>query len=339
MNAVQPSNRFIQYKTLCFQKYSWFLWAALISGALILSITFGASAWASGIKLTSQEMNTLQTLETTLFTVPYSKDSVDQRLQRLEETVYGVTRPEMSYSQRVASLQQVLMPHYLSPPAQNPNHPPTQPPSQQAASQPPPAMNPAEDLPAGRESDYPSVTEMEHKIFGRGYEDDEITYRLERLEQILFNRVQQGSLGQRTDHLWIAVFGTSDRAIASNSTAPSGIADAQPAPLPQYPDMPPDMYSQYQAAPSADFMAAIANVEQEVLHATYPVDPLNVRLDRLENQVFHQTSPELGPEDRLQRLIAVASAGGDRPSSMGGKARFFKTVLPIILTILPMILL
>jgi hypothetical protein len=93
-------------------------------------------------------------------------------------------------------------------------------------------------------------------------------------------------------------------------------------------------------ASSADMINAITSIEQDVLHNSYPAEPLNTRLDRLEQKVFNSTSPELTPEARMDRIIAVASAGGNGRESYPGKTKgTFMNLLPIILTILPMLLL
>jgi hypothetical protein len=90
---------------------------------------------------------------------------------------------------------------------------------------------------------------------------------------------------------------------------------------------------------SPDMMTAMSEVEKEVLGHAYPSEPVAARLDRLENKVFNATSPELSPEDRMQRVIAVASAGGAPQSTQARVKSTFQALLPIILTILPMLLL
>lgn len=93
------------------------------------------------------------------------------------------------------------------------------------------------------------------------------------------------------------------------------------------------------AAVSPDLMAAMSEVEKEVLGTTYPSEPINARLDRVESKVFKATSPEMNPQDRIQRVIAVASAGGAPPTTKTKMKNTFQTLLPIILTILPLVLL
>lgn len=88
-----------------------------------------------------------------------------------------------------------------------------------------------------------------------------------------------------------------------------------------------------------DMLSAMAEVEKQVIGHTYPSEPMNVRLDRLETKVFNTTSPEMPNEERMQRVIAVASAGGAPQSAQSRTRSAFQTLLPIILTILPMVLL
>jgi hypothetical protein len=90
---------------------------------------------------------------------------------------------------------------------------------------------------------------------------------------------------------------------------------------------------------SPDMLTALNEVEKEVLGNTHPSEPVTSRLDRLETKVFNTTSPEMPPEDRMQRVIAVASAGGAPQSPQARAKSTFQALLPIILTILPMLLL
>jgi hypothetical protein len=91
--------------------------------------------------------------------------------------------------------------------------------------------------------------------------------------------------------------------------------------------------------PTPDMLAAMNEVEKQVLGHTYPSEPMEVRLDRLETKIFKSTSPEMSSDDRMQRVIAVSSAGG-APQTTGTKVKTtMQTLLPIILTILPMLLL
>ncbi|HEY9686590.1 MAG TPA: hypothetical protein V6C52_06405 [Coleofasciculaceae cyanobacterium] len=91
--------------------------------------------------------------------------------------------------------------------------------------------------------------------------------------------------------------------------------------------------------PTPDMLAAMNEVEKQVLGHTYPSEPMDTRLGRLETKIFKTTSPEMSSDDRMQRVIAVSSAGG-APQTTGTKVKnTAQILLPIILTILPMLLL
>lgn len=92
---------------------------------------------------------------------------------------------------------------------------------------------------------------------------------------------------------------------------------------------------------SPDLLAALNQVEKKVLRKTYPTEDVDARLARLENKVFHQTAPPgVSHDDRLQRIIAVAAAGGDKASSTTSTTKSsVRSILPMILMLIPLILL
>ncbi len=282
---------------------------------------------------------------------------------------------------------------------------------------PAPAAGPASatgPAPAAGESDYPTISQMEQKLFGKTYLQEDITMRLARLEKEVFKVPQSGALSDRMDNLQLVVLGDTGVAAppsqvipyigGSNSVgSPNGAYSSYTPPPygqlgngyappnaygpnagqpgyypgsqvatangPTYGNPPaygqpvpgnyqPQSYGQsygdqqasYQpvmAAPgmggggqiSPDMLAAMDEVEKQVLGHTYPSEPVNNRLDRLEGRVFHATSPEMDPNARMQRVIAVASAGGAPTSPQARAKSTFQNLLPIILTILPLILL
>ncbi len=107
-------------------------------------------------------------------------------------------------------------------------------------------------------------------------------------------------------------------------------------------------------AVTPDMISALGHVEQDVLNRSYSQEPVEMRLDRLEQKVFNSTSPELAPDERLERIIAVAAAGGtsggsatasssgnSSPSprtSRSSGASFSMQLVPILLRIIPMLL-
>lgn len=398
----------------------------------------------------TQQAQTVQALEDTLFAVHYDQESLDVRVNRLEETVFGQVQTGSSLDARIARLKSALSPTALGPlsptaKAKSPNTDggratnsgpvatKTAPPSQQQSTRSQPSVasgsQPNKVLPAPGETDYPTVSQMEQKLFGKTYTQEDLTQRLTRLEKQVFKVPQSGALADRVDNLRLVVLGDLGAPGGNNPVAYGGNSSSgstynnYPGPAstyapPQYTQIPPvnqgyssygygagagypqppnygaasygDPYSgtpiassqsysgQYYGQPvggmgnypptsqlpgtypgssgynapnavattapssgvaTPDMLAAMQEVEKEVLGHTYPSEPMNTRLDRLESKVFHATSPELSDEERMQRVIAVSSAGG-APETRKAKAKHtFQTLLPIILTILPMVLL
>lgn len=423
------------------------LWVAV---ALVLACPAQAASTTPSQPATQQTQG-VQVLEDTLFATRYDHETLEVRLGRLEETIFGQVQTGQSVDTRLSRLKSALSPSTLGPlsplakqaPAENKTTSTAKPAAKSGGTQPaqaaknapssanasPEATQNAKPIPG--ETDYPMVSQMELKIFGKTYVNEDITSRLNRLEKQVFKTEQRGALADRVDNLRLMVLG--DTGVMASQQPnnmvmipqpPQGYAPAGPQQVGQIPaapgyapfpnnnwmnggvtgmnggmyggmngvnataPMPQQAYNQgygqgydptygspiasnstgtgmnanpYQpeqanpaypnpypggmnpamgnAQPTPDMMAAVIEVEKEVIGQTFPSEPMNARLDRLENKVFHSTSPEMTNEDRLQRIIAVASAGG-APKSPQAKAKStFQNLLPIILTILPMLLL
>ena len=90
----------------------------------------------------------------------------------------------------------------------------------------------------------------------------------------------------------------------------------------------------------ADMAGAVTNLEQKLFGQTYPAEPLEGRLSRLEVKLFNQPAPEgTSIEQRFDRLVTVAATDQkiNEPSALqsGG---FWRTALPVILMLLPLLL-
>lgn len=329
----------------------------------------------------------IQSLEDALFAVRYEQEPVEARLNRLEQTIFGQPQKGLSVDARLAKLQKVLSPDSLGP--LSPTAKPTTAniPAGPAASKLPPkaisttAPGRPTATPTASYShdatDYPTVTQMEQKVFGKSFVQEDITQRLSRLEKQVFKSTQNGSLADRSDNLRLVILGDVP------ASAPPNIAYLPPPgsfPPPGDSTMPrpPQFYAPYgqsgqsyatppfggpsaapstaysndfnapmanglgglsNDAPTPDMLAAIGEVEKEVIGQRFPSEPFTARLDRLENKIFHVTSPEMPLEDRMQRIAAVASAGGAPESSKTKMKHTIQALLPFILTILPLILL
>jgi len=406
MNNMMRNKDFILIQLL--------LWLAVFV-VMQLPVAHAALPATPAQQMQASQIQTVQTLEETLFTVQYGQDPLKARLSRLEETVFGEAKPTLSDAERIGRLKSALSANTLTP--LKPSPPQTEPvkqapvakqqqlPTAQTATQSAPIYKAA---PSAGETDYPMVTQMESKLFGKTFVQEDVTQRLTRLEKQVFKTVQTGALADRVDNLRLVVLGDTgsgngapvarqqqsypsqdpdmnpaysqfpvgppQTASKSASSKQSQVAYATPysggnAGYPQIPTPPqfpsagnngyynnggmpaalpgnqsdygeqPVSYNGVSQPPTPDMLAAIDEVEKEVLGHTYSAEPFNTRLDRIESKIFNGTSPEMSNEDRMQRVIAVASAGG-APQSTKAKAKTtFQTLLPIILTILPMLLL
>ncbi len=381
----------------------------------------------------AQQTQSVQSLEDTLFAVRYDQEPLDARLKRLEETIFGEAQTGQSTEARISKLKSALSPGTLGPLSSEAKKAATaaKPPAsntqgdntgstQQVITQPitgsklgtgssgnqPGNAAPPDIKPTPGETDYPTVSQMEAKLFGKTFVQEDITRRLVRLEKQAFKTEQRGPLVDRVDNLRLVILGDTAPSAPNNSNIAnssttyyppagtdsntgygnygqppqqvyqppyaqgpenqfpysstyqpglpySGTPGAGPSPY-YYNGEQPASYSppSYGGAPQAggsysagsghvtpDMMAAMAEVEKQVIGNTFPSEPMTTRLDRIETKIFQTTSPELAPDERMQRVIAVASAGG-APMSPKEKAKStFQTLLPIILTILPMLLL
>jgi hypothetical protein len=296
--------------------------------------------------LSREDIQKLASLEEKLFMETYLKEAPEARLSRLESTVFGQARTDVPMPERISQLQQTVMPHQetVSPIATT--QPAAEPP---ITTQPQPPRTEAVDA-----TDYPSVTMLEERVFGTTYVKEDITRRLARLEGRVFGYEQRGAMADRLAQLQMTVLGTTDPGKVVLGSPP---AEDGRTPLPSdvythpyngqaassYASIPPVNNPYQPASPQYNdpqMMRALDDVERNVLRTTFPGDPLDARLARLENHIFHSTSPEMEPGDRLMRIMAVASAGGDRPPTPQSRAKStFQSLLPIIITILPMLLL
>lgn len=378
--------------------------ALLCRFGLLLILLFGnLTGFAASQPSDPQAL--LRQVENRFYLTQYDKDSVEKRLDRIEKTVFGQAQSSLSVPERIAKLDAVvnlpadakatkdpLQPLKPTPaqPQQAVRNTPAQQPVAQNPAIPPDVLASMQTAPATEESDYPAVSEMEQKVFGKIYPKDDLSARLDRLELAVFKTKNPGELSDRTDGLRLAVLGDTtlqQRAQTAYQSQNGGLTQTYNAPLPanynpynpatpnpaayqpsyQQPPAYQPVYSypsggqpgayedpnriassssayypSYSAPPgslSPDFYAALLEVEDKVLKQTYAQEPVNMRLDRLETNVFGTPSPEMGEEDRLHRVISVAAAGGHTADSATTVKSTIKSMLPIFLMILPLLLL
>lgn len=235
--------------------------------------------------------NDLTRMEQQLFSRSYPGETQEARLSRVENAVFGESRQGQSPDVRFKALGQFFQ-FPQGPPQAMANQPqPIQRPPIQEYSKPPALVSQAPN-----ESQYPTVSAMEQRVFRQTFENNTIDARLERLESRVIGRPQQGTLQERTDQLRMMVLGDtgngfeSSMPLAQGSMGDPGSGYGGPGPV------------------NPDLIQGLAPVEKKVLRQTYPQDSPEVRLNRLEMKLFNATAPELPPEDRFYRIVGVANA-------------------------------
>lgn len=213
-----------------------------------------ARAHAASVPATpaASQVQTVQSLEDTLFATHYDQDTMDARVGRLEETVFGQAQTNLPIGERISKLQSALSPGTLGPLSPQAKQAATTPPATNSGNatvgkplsniqqvQQAPAQQPmAQTTPAPGESDYPTVTQMEMKVFGKTFLKDDVSVRLTRLEKQVFKNEQRGELADRMDHLRLVVLGDtgapSPQVASADPTYGGNYGQPQYQPLPQY---------------------------------------------------------------------------------------------------------
>lgn len=208
------------------------------------------------------------------------------------------------------------------------------------------------------------VDQLEQQVFQRLYSAEPMESRLTRLEVSVLGYPQSGHLAARTDNLrWLVLGNTPQQpdelTQANASPAYQALPQTRPPAQPNLPNpavyqpamglpaMPNQGLPVYQASSSsastatqADMEKALATIEKQELRTTYPLEPMNVRIDRLEHSIFHQSASQSGlsEEERLERIIAVSAAEQDGSASRSSGATSIKSMWPLIPMIILMLL-
>ena len=296
----------------------------------------------------------IATLEQSLFSVSYGNDQTESRVGRLETVVFGETKADLPLNQRLSDLEQVItqapqplpdsvfepVPEIVTTPATSTQSTPV---THSTASN-----QTSEDF-------YPAVTQMEKQALGADYKSDDLSIRVDRLEKKVFGQTNPSApLIERVDRLASRIKPQMPVAHSpypqEDSMARSGAqADSQAPDWMQ--SNPGNSNSGHQSdddlasgpdengnfPPSNDFYTSLTAAEKKLLKSTYHNEPTETRLSRLETHVFHQSaSNTIPPQERLNRVIAVADGGGNKVETV--EMNKVKRYLPMVLMLLPLLL-
>lgn len=266
-----------------FNKIMRLLQGALLTSALFISL--------QGI---SYAVDDITALEQSFFNRDYSFDTPDNRVARLEQFVIG--KPQDGYyTERLAHLMTIALQNKV-----NLDSIPLDPDEdlgvddntisalkQQGVSSYSPSSNfPSSDsvepLPEENSPDattYPLVTDMEHKLFHQGFENEPVNNRLARLEQAVFQQAapQDVPLAFRVDKLTAKV-------LPNDPSVQQRRLEAQYVPSSALRNFPQN--SSQMASTDLAIYGALNGIEIQVLGRPFSGEPLVQRISRLETRIF-----------------------------------------------------
>lgn len=292
----------------------------------------------------SQVSNTvyIEQLEDQLFSTKFSNEDITDRLSRLEETIFGESSKSEPEDARIQRLKALLAsPTITESPGGHDqgvtgseeytyNDENQQQSSSQQFRQETYVPEYADDQEV---EDYPAVSFLESQVFNQTFKGEDITKRLERLEQNVFSETKPSlSLSERLEGLKVAITGSNTVPAGPRYSDDQGgnIYQQPPAFNPQQYYQSPQMNTfqnnqQYPSVNEVEYQPIepgynvgeiseeslreiTERLEEQILGHVYVNEPLNIRLDRLEMHVFNRTEQGYTPESRIERLVAVTAA-------------------------------
>ena len=250
----------------------------VIALCIILSINGSIAA--------SRYSNVLDKIENSLYGFTYTTSDDVSRLDRIEESVYGQPKTNLSVQQRIANLNKDM-----------------------AAEQIGHEIEPKEDTfmeeddyretiaeekmpPAGANVDYPSINELEKKVFKQEFKNQDLNSRLAKLEkQTLGQTYDNDAFSSRVERLQAKIKPDS---LMNNSIAQDSNEYFEGNSVPLDKDYP--------------VRINLASVEKTIFKQSFNQDSMDNRLARLESTMFGTTFDTDSESDRLRRISSAYKA-------------------------------
>ena len=286
-------------------------WCGIV-GLLITRVAF---AWNPA------DQHDISLIEQRLFHQVFERETPEVRINRIEQAVYGASKTGQPEA-RLSALRKNLPPVV----ANSAPLPASKSQTGHSSAQPPQNAQAAPQKQSG-ESDYPIVDELERRVLSQTFPQDDLTVRVPRLESRVFGQPQPGDWSNRVDVLHDKVIGRG-KAAPNPNDGPSND-----------PDMASDEPTDFNVSPE-QVQPVLARMEQQLFRQNYSHEPVESRLARIETKLFAKTAPpELTPEERVERIVAVAGAGGQRPTQTRSTAANIAIQLaPILIMMLPLVI-
>ncbi len=230
--------------------------------------------------------SSLDDYEKSLFGQTYTTDDISERLSRIESNVFGEAQSG-ELSEREARLKTIFKSLETPEPEATPS---ALEPSSSSSSTPNKTTTPLKD-----ESDYPSITAIEHVVYRRTFPHEDITERLKRLELKLFERsFNYLSLSARVDQLKRKV------PMASLTAIPKTYQPSQHSSPRHQTNF--SGNKQELSGPMAGLHKTLDQMEQRSFGSISEGKLLTERLDALERRNFGKVFSGESIETRISRL-------------------------------------
>ncbi len=248
-------------------------------------------------------------LEMRFFAHNYSTETLDKRLDRLDNFVFGVRRTG-SDQERIAALVNTV-PDLLESSVKTPDQSTSQ--SDKTSNSiaggdnsQSDENNKADNVPPGN---YPTVTSLEQQILGQTYENTPVQQRLARLETKVFGKPSQADdLSGRVDSL--------EQYLNSQNTQRQAYTTPQQVPT-KWNSQSSGLTQPVGLTQPLGLTQQVSNLEMRILGEVHRKDKLTSRLSRLEKKVFpHQPPETFAPiAARINRLQAAVPESNQNTAS------------------------
>ncbi len=271
----------------------------VITLCIILSI--------NGCAVASQYSQIIDKIENSLYGFTYTTADDISRLDRIEQSVYGQAKSNKPVSERVAKLNKdmsaELIGHEITPKEDT------------FAEEDDYRETIAEESmpPAGANVDYPSVNELEKKLFKQEFKKQDLNSRLAKLEkEALGQTYEKDAFATRVERLQAKIKPDSlmNNSIAQDSNE---YFDGESIPLDKNYNLseyqPPEFdYDAYNARNQKPVRINLASVEKTIFKQSFNQDSMDNRLARLESTMFGTTFDADSESDRLRRISSAYKA-------------------------------
>ena len=258
--------------------------------------------------IASQYGAILDNLENSLYGFTYTTSDDASRLSRIEESVYGQSKPNKSVNERIASLKKDMSADLIGQ-----------------------EITPKEDTfaeeddyretiaqekmpPAGANVDYPSINELEKKLFKQEFKNQDLNSRLAKLEkEALGQTFETDAFSSRVERLQAKI---KPHSLMNNSIAQDSneFYDGETISLDKNYNLgeygPPEFdYDAYNKSKNQKPVRLnLASVEKSIFNQSFNGDSTDNRLSRIESTMFGTTFNSDTQQDRLRRISSAYKA-------------------------------